>query len=310
MAKHFYETAQQLPDFLSTPLLKVDPNFAKTITEIRLRSGRPVSLTAQGKNFFLLRRGTVSASSDSAMVLLTHPQLKECFMVLCRYSVHSYEQEINHGFFTISGGHRVGICGTAVQDDKAQIRQIKNPSSLCIRIARVCAEIKDNQIDALLRKIDEGILIAGPPGSGKTTLLRECSRRLSDMGTRTAVVDERREIWPTTEYGFTDPPPLNCDVLSGYPKHLGILQALRSLSPQAILCDEVGGEEDARAVAAGANSGVGMLVTVHAATRQQLVQRPQIRLLLQTGAFSRAILLSDEGGPGTIREIIDVTALF
>ena len=130
------------------------------------------------------------------------------------------------------------------------------------------------------------------------------------MGTRTAVVDERREIWPTTEYGFTDPPPLNCDVLSGYPKHLGILQALRSLSPQAILCDEVGGEEDARAVAAGANSGVGMLVTVHAATRQQLVQRPQIRLLLQTGAFSRAILLSDEGGPGTIREIIDVTALF
>ena len=308
MAKHFFEAAQQLPDFLSGPLLNLKPDFAQTVTEIRLRSGRPVSLTAQGKNFFLLRRG-VTLQPESKTIFLSHPQLKECFMALCRYSVHSYEQEINHGFFTISGGHRVGICGTAVQDEGERIRQIKNPSSLCIRIARVNASVEDERINDLLQDIESGILIAGAPGSGKTTLLRECSRRLSDLGVRLAVVDERRELWPSTEYGFTQSPPLNCDVLSGYPKHLGILQALRSLSPQAILCDEVGGEADAQAVAAGANSGVGMMVTVHACNRQQLLQRPQVRLLLQTGAFAKAVLLTQKDGPGEIGEIIDVAAL-
>ena len=309
MAKHFFEAAQQLPDFLSGPLLGLDPAFAKTVTEIRLRSGRPVSLTAGGKNFFLLRRSRVSTQLESGAILLTHPQLNECFMALCRYSVHSYEQEICQGFFTISGGHRVGICGTAVQGEGETVRQIKSPSSLCIRIARVDAMISDERLDTLVREISSGILLAGPPGSGKTTLLRESSRRLSDAGVRVSIVDERRELWPTTEYGFTDPPPVNCDVLSGYPKHLGILLSLRSLSPQAILCDEVGGEEDARAIAAGANSGVGMMVTVHACTPEQLIRRPQTKMLLQTGAFSKAVFLSSKDGPGKVGEILDLDPL-
>ena len=202
-----------------------------------------------------------------------------------------------------------GVCGTAVVDEEGRIRQIKEPTSLCIRIARVEAQTKDPQLEELMRHAEEGILIAGAPGSGKTTMLRSCSRILSQQGKRIAVVDERRELWPVSEWGFSSAPPQNCDLLSGYPKAEGILHALRSLSPQLMLCDEVGGEKDAQAVAAGANAGVGMVVTVHARDSSELERRPQTRILLETGAFTRAVFLCGASAPGRIREVAYVDGL-
>ena len=34
-----------------------------------------------------------------------------------QYSVHSYTDSLRHGFLTLSGGHRLGICGTAAEED-------------------------------------------------------------------------------------------------------------------------------------------------------------------------------------------------
>ncbi len=309
MAKAFLEAVQQLPDFLRLNLSRIPPDAAKRTTEIRLRSDRPVLLTAGGTNQFVLQGGNLALQQNASALTLSHEQLKKCFLALCQHSVHSYEREIAQGFFTISGGHRVGVCGTAVVDEEGRIRQIKEPTSLCIRIARVEAQTKDPQLEELMRHAEEGILIAGAPGSGKTTMLRSCSRILSQQGKRIAVVDERRELWPVSEWGFSSAPPQNCDLLSGYPKAEGILHALRSLSPQLILCDEVGGEKDAQAVAAGANAGVGMVVTVHARDSSELERRPQTRILLKTGAFTRAVFLCGASAPGRIREVAYVDGL-
>ena len=309
MAKAFLEAVQQLPDFLRLNLSRIPPDAAKRTTEIRLRSDRPVLLTAGGTNQFVLQGGNLALQQNASALTLSHEQLKKCFLALCQHSVHSYEREIAQGFFTISGGHRVGVCGTAVVDEEGRIRQIKEPTSLCIRIARVEAQTKDPQLEELMRHAEEGILIAGAPGSGKTTMLRSCSRILSQQGKRIAVVDERRELWPVSEWGFSSAPPQNCDLLSGYPKAEGILHALRSLSPQLMLCDEVGGEKDAQAVAAGANAGVGMVVTVHARDSSELKRRPQTRILLETGAFTRAVFLCGASAPGRIREVAYVDGL-
>ena len=311
MAKAFYEAVQLLPDALRRPLLQIPPDTAREITEIRLRSGRPVSLTVRGENRLLLREGGLAQRPNGPVALvLGHGQLAGCFLALCRHSVHSYEREIAQGFFTILGGHRVGVCGTAVTDESGQIRQIKEPTSLCIRVARVGADAEDPRLAEVMGRAADGVLIAGAPGSGKTTMLRSCSRILSGQGRRVAVVDERRDLWPVSESGFSEPPPQNCDLLSGYPKAQGILQALRSLSPQLLLCDEVGGEEDARAIAAGANAGVGMVVTVHARDPSELRRRPQTRILLETGAFAAAVFLGGARCPGRIREVVYVDSLF
>ncbi len=310
MAKAFYEAIQLLPDYLRRPLRQISPETASRVTEIRLRSGRPVSLTVRGENHLVLCSGGMAKQPSAPVLVLDHGQLAECFLSLCRHSVHSYEREIAQGFFTISGGHRVGVCGTAVTDDGGRILQIKQPTSLCIRVARVGADVGDPRLEELMRHAADGLLIAGAPGSGKTTILRGCSRILSKQGRRVAVVDERRELWPVGENGFFEPPPQNCDLLSGYPKAQGILQALRSLSPQLLLCDEVGGARDAQAIAAGVNAGVGMVVTVHARDPSELRRRPQTRILLGTGAFAAAVFLCGAECPGRIREVVYVDRLF
>ena len=310
MSERFFEAAVQLPQFLSASLMRVAEGEAARITEIRLRSGRPVLLTLPEGGRYLLPDGALEEREGGRSVRLTHGQLSECFLALCQYSVHSYEREIAEGFFTIGGGHRVGVAGTAVRDAQGGILQIKSPTSLCIRVARTPNGLLPPQLTDLLTEPSLGLLIAGAPGSGKTTVLRACSRALSGLGRRTAVVDERRELWPAGERGFTDLPPDNCDVLSGYPKHLGILQALRSLSPQVILCDEVGGARDAQAVAAGANAGVGLVVTIHGRSMQELRRRPQARALLQTGAFYKVAFLTGESSPGKVAAVRDVDAVF
>ncbi len=310
MSERFFEAAVQLPQFLSTVLMRVAERKAAEVTEIRLRSGRPVLLTLPEGGRYLLRDGSLEEKEGPRSVRLTHGQLGECFLALCQYSVHSYEHEIAEGFFTISGGHRVGVAGTAVRDAQGGILQIKCPTSLCIRVARTPNALLPQQLSELLQEPALGLLIAGAPASGKTTVLRACSLALSEFGRRTAVVDERRELWPAGERGFTDPPPDNCDVLSGYPKHLGILQALRSLSPQVILCDEVGGSGDAQAVAAGANAGVGLVVTIHGRSMEELQRRPQARELLQTGAFYRVVFLAGASSPGKVASVCDVDAVF
>ncbi len=53
----------------------------------------------------------------------------------------------------------------------------------------------------------------------------------------TAVIDERGELFPEA-FG---PAPPNVDVLAGVPKGAAIQMALRTLSPQTILLDELGG---------------------------------------------------------------------
>ena len=40
--------------------------------------------------------------------------LAECISAICQNSLHTYEKDIANGFITLYGGHRAGLCGTAV----------------------------------------------------------------------------------------------------------------------------------------------------------------------------------------------------
>ena len=63
-----------------------------------------------------------------------------------------------------------------------------------MRIPHAVPGCADVLLPQLLRDGFCSTLILSPPGNGKTTLLRECVRRLSDMGTRISLMDERGEI--------------------------------------------------------------------------------------------------------------------
>ena len=306
-ANSYYSAAAQLPNALSCALLRVDASIAAIITEIRLRSDRPAVLTTPNGMLLVRTDGKALSTTGNAEPLLitSHAMLQTCFHAICAYSVHHFQNCIAQGFVPLSGGHRAGICGMAMSADKNTV-QIENITSLNIRVARVHLCTCDARLQTLLLAKDGGILLVGAPASGKTTLLRAILQLLSNNNQRVATVDERFEIAPLEQRGFIVPQSLNCDILSGFAKATGMLQALRSLSPDVIVCDEIGTMADAKAIESVANSGVHMIATMHADGVKSVLKRPQMHTLLQTGAFAHLVILSGAAMPGKIKEVISL----
>lgn len=304
--KRFDEAAAQLGCALSGMLSQLPPFIKAKTQEIRIRTGQPVVLSSADGELFLDQNGRTARCCHAGLPKVTPRQMEQAFACLCEYSVHSFQHEINHGFITIRGGHRAGFCGTAVLQEGV-IHNIKDISSLNLRIARQHFGAADRLLHSREFAKGGGVLIAGPPACGKTTLLRDLARQLSLGGTgrilKVCVVDERGEI-----AGVYRGQPQNdlgpcCDCLDGYPKAQGILHALRCLSPDVILCDEIGEEEEIRAVEAGVHSGVRFVTSIHLGSIEELSKRTQAVKLLETGAFSCVAMLAGRDRPGQLEHI-------
>ena len=229
-------------------------NIRKYITkqteEIRVKIGRPAII--------------LNRSSEVVLPELTTKKVfQEILDSITEGSIYIFTEEINNGFITINGGHRVGLCGNAVVND-GKITAVKDISGLNIRVAR---EIKGVG-ERLFRKITENneiesAIIVSPPGCGKTTLLRDLTRLISDniSGTRISLIDERCELaasyagCPQTDIG------IRTDVFSGYPKREGVMQAIRSMSPDIIVVDEIGA--DIESVKIAHFSGIKVIASMH-----------------------------------------------
>ncbi len=299
MTDAYYAAVERLPGRWGAWLSAVPSHTAQQITGVRLRSGCPVGVTCGGSNLFLADSGRL-VQRGTMLPALSHKELQECFVSLCRYSVFSYEDQLRRGFFTLPGGHRVGVAAQAAWREDTLL-QPKNITSLAMRIARPMPLQQRDVWMQLLAQYMAAVLIVGPPGSGKTTVLRGLAGLLSDMGRRVAVIDERCELFPVDADGFCLQQPWNCDVISGLPKGVAVQQALRALAPQVILCDELA-PEDMPALQTGLNSGVGFVATVHAVTQTQLRQKMQFQTLQQIRAVTTLVFLQGEDRPGLIRE--------
>jgi stage III sporulation protein AA len=268
--------------------------------ELRLRAGRDARVVLIGRAEWT--RGPSVTPGD----------LRDCLEHLTQHSLYAWEDEIGQGFLTIPGGHRVGVAGrwAAASGGRLAVRDI---SGLNYRIAR-SVEGAARAILPWLREGEELLptLLVGSPGSGKTTLLRDLARAASDglYGLRAhqvAVIDERSEIaacragLPGRDVGQ------RTDVLDGCPKILGLRMALRSLGPEVLVTDELGGEDDALAALDAARSGVRVLATAHAADLGEVRRRPSMHRLIEERVFRRLILLSPGARPGVVLRIEDET---
>lgn len=227
----------------------------------------------------------------------TKDQIESTFRKACGSSAYTHRHEIRSGFLTLPGGHRVGILGTAVVGESGRVEGMRDIYGLSFRIAR---EFSVDTEELCSRIFQEGrpknLLIAGPPCSGKTTFLRALAKRLSKE-VQVAVVDEREELFPLLR-----DVPVGCDVLRAYPKAVGILQALRTLSPQIIVCDEVGTAEEVLAMRDGLRSGVSLLVSAHAYSSSEIMARPPIRELILGGGIDLVAFL-DPNNMGVVSSI-------
>lgn len=261
------ELLQYFGGNIGTAVRKLSDGFFDEIQEIRLRVNRPAAVSVKNSIRYMTADGQLTYNPEFG-VIADSRDLQKIFEAVCQYSVHSFQREITEGFVTVRGGHRVGICGTSIIRDFS-VENIKNISSLNFRIAR---EVKGCG-DELYRKIfGEGlcsVLIAGAPGSGKTTMLRDLARILGGRY-KTAVIDERGELAAVMNGVPQNDVGINTDVFDGYSKSLGIMTALRVMSPQIIICDEIGSEDDFKALYQAANSGVYVAASIHSADMDEL----------------------------------------
>lgn len=294
---------QGLCGSLRTILFQIPESVKEKAQEIRLRANRPIAVYTGRETYFVKEQGRLTQRFDRTLPVVSSQEILNSFHHCCSYSVYSHQHEIRQGYVTMAGGHRVGVCGTAVYEEK-DVSGIRDISSLNIRIAREVYGAADELLRALGEEFS-GFLIAGPPASGKTTILRDIARQLSLRGKKVVVIDERGELGGTFQ-GVCQNDLGLCDVLTGFPKGEGILQAIRCLSPEFIVCDEAGSRREIAAIEEGLNAGVGLITTLHAGNLGEIHRRSQGNQLLQSGAFHKIVLLEGRSMPGAVQGIYKV----
>ncbi len=305
MDEKYNQAIKALSGSLYMILKEVPEEIQKNVREICIRTEKPVIFMCTNDYLFLRKDGKLTRNLNLPLKIASQRELEESLKTMCKDSVYSYTNEIKNGFLTLKGGHRVGLCGTAVMEDE-KIVNVRDISTLSVRIARQMRNSADELLSSINNKFN-GIILAGIPASGKTTILRELARKLSLLGEKVSVIDERNEFSGTyaglaqNDLGF-------CDILNGYPKAEGLTQAIRTLSPNVIVCDEIGTERDIQAIRQAVHAGVKLIVSMHAGSIDDFSRRKHCMDILNTEAFDVLAMMWGRTKPGVISQIYKVGA--
>lgn len=309
---HFDSAIYFLSDEIKSILIKIPQGIKKNAQEIRLRAGKPICIICCGENFFIGNGGVIVKNYQHTSVLKTDKNvLEKSFYNLCEYSVYSFENQISNGFITAKGGHRIGLCGTASLKNEG-VSGIREITSMNIRIAKEFLGCSPEIINILDGSF-ENTLIIGPPSSGKTSILRDVARNVS-LGDgkakpiKTVIIDERCEIAGVSS-GNAEFDVGLCDVMNAFPKTIGIEMAVRCLSPECIICDEIGGESDMEALIKCANCGVKLIASVHAKDKDDFFKKNVSEDLISKCGFENLIFLDSAKNAGKINQIIKASEL-
>lgn len=285
----------KLPEHIKGPILELPEHIRNSLEEIRVKSDKDIRILAGNREIIVALKDHQRVTKGDLDTILNN---------LLDYSYYAYEEELAKGYITIEGGHRVGVCGRAVMK-QGRVSLIKEISSLNIRRSREIIGAAEQVLPHVLDK--EGTLrntlIVSPPKCGKTTLLRDLARILSYKGFKIGLCDERSEIAGTYMGRPSYDLGPRTDVLDGCPKAEGMAMLIRAMSPDAVVTDEIGKQEDIAAVESALCAGVSILTTIHGSGREDIAAS-SIGSLVDKGVFSRIIFLTNQPTTGSIREVL------
>ena len=283
-------------------LIEEKPDY-DSIYEIRLRTGKPLFLVCSGGERCLKIKGREP-------YLVTEQDLKETLEYVSGYSLYACEDEIRQGYISVQGGHRIGVAGKVILDGN-HIRGMKYISCINVRLSHQvpgCA-------DAVMSYIQDGehlshTLIISPPRGGKTTLLRDVIRQLSNgrediPGVTVGVVDERSELAGSWQGISQNDLGLRTDILDACPKAEGMQMLVRAMSPDVVAVDELGREEDFRAVESVIHCGCCLIATAHGNSLEDVLRQPFFQKLKEMEIFEKYIVLGGRNQVGAIKGIYD-----
>ena len=256
-------------------------NFIRegNIQEIRIKVGKPIILILSNEEKIL-------------DCITTNDEVKGILVKISNYSLYAYEEEISNG----------------------EIKTIKNISSLNIRISKAVVG-SSKKIMPIITGGDRiyNTLIISPPKCGKTTILRDIAKNISNgmytvglKGKKVVIIDERSEVAacyngvPQMDVG------IRTDVLDNCLKKTGMIMAIRSLSPDVLICDEIGTLGEVEALNMAFNSGVNIVVTVHGFDIEDIYSRKVFKELIDESIIERVVVLSSRKGAGTIERVYKI----
>jgi stage III sporulation protein AA len=279
------------------------------LQELRLRINEPLIVIYDNREYFVTCHGTRTTVAVDACIVQAS-DIRETLEFISNYSMYAYEDEVRQGFITIQGGHRVGLAGKVVLES-GRIKCVKHISFINIRMSHQVKGCSYKVLPYIMNGGDVShTLIISPPRCGKTTLLRDIIRAVSDgnddfPGMTVGVVDERSEIGACYRGVPQNDVGIRTDILDCCPKSYGMLMLIRSMSPQVIAVDEIGGRDDIDAIYSVINCGCKLIATVHGNSIDDIRIRPGLRKLVEERIFERYIVLNNRYGVGEVQAIFD-----
>ena len=279
------------------------------LQEIRLRIGRPVLLHYGGTEYGLTEAGHLTDVPNLDGLCCLPEELSQVMEYASGYSVYAFYEEIRQGFFTIAGGHRIGVAGKVIMDTSG-VQEVRHISFLNIRVSHQVIGCAEPVLPYLLQDGFCHTLIVSPPGCGKTTLLRDLIRMISDgsrllAGRTVGVVDERSELAACHQGVPQNDLGIRTDVLDGCRKAEGMQMLLRAMAPEVIAVDEIGNARDQEALEAAFHCGCKLLATAHGNSLSDIKRRPLIGYMTEQGMFERFVILGNGASAGTVQKIVD-----
>ncbi len=254
------------------------------LTEVRLRQGQAVIAKNLSRNFTVKTLANVNELILGIVERATN------------HSFYAYEEELASGYLFYEGGIRIGAAGIGVAE-RGKLKTFKEITSLNIRVPHeiIGCSAKVASVLAGFRNT----LVISLPGAGKTTLIRDMARVLAKEKD-VLIIDERYEIAGGGKVRF-DTGAMS-DIISGVRKEAVFEGAIRSMSPQIIVFDELFPSSDLPTVAEISRCGIAVLASIHSkGPRELLAACPQI-----VKHFDYLIVLESKPKIGSIKSILEV----
>lgn len=257
-----------LPDGLRRELFcvaKSREGGVATFSEIHVAVGRRSSVVSLSERIFLTTE-------------ITPSDMQRTVVALCNGSVYAHRDTMAEGYISLGSGVRVGLCGQA-RYERGRLVGVSDVTSLVIRIPTVASSLI-NELWRAWKSAERGMLVYSAAGAGKTTALRTLAPRIAvEERARVAVIDERCEFSgdECCRYGIM--------LFRGYKRADGMEIALRTMTPDVLVVDEIGSSAESSAMLESLNSGVRLLATAHGVSVASLLHRGGVRPFLDNCVF-------------------------